>query len=307
MWLMDSAAPAQGSLPGIAPAFEVRMPAAWTLPLVLASPHSGRDYPAAFVAQSRLDGRALRLSEDCFIDEIFAAAAGLGAPLIAARFPRAYVDPNREPFELDPDMFAEPVPDYVNTSSPRVQAGLGTIPRVVAGGAEIYRTRLPFQEALDRVERCYQPYHAALARLVAEARERFGACLLLDCHSMPSAGAHLEGPQARRLLGPGGRLDMVLGDCYGSACAAAVTEAAERALRAQGYHVTRNTPYAGGFTTRHYGRPGTGVHALQIEINRELYMDEAALTPRPYMETLSRHMAALVAALGGIPARALAA
>jgi len=301
--LAPAAFPATADVPG---AIEIRMPEAWTLPIVLASPHSGRHYPPDFVAASRLSGTALRLSEDAYVDEIFGGAVALGAPLIAATFPRAYVDPNREPFELDPDMFAERLPDYVNTGSPRVQVGLGTIPRVVAGGAEIYREPLRFSEALERVERCYRPYHAALTRLVAEARGRFGACLLLDCHSMPSAGAQPEGAHGRRARAAG-QVDMVLGDCHGQACAPHVMEAAERCLREQGYHVVRNSPYAGGFTTRHYGRPETGLHALQIEINRSLYMDEKDLSRRSYIDTLARHMERLVAALGRLPAADLAA
>jgi N-formylglutamate amidohydrolase len=288
-------------------AVEIRMPQAWTLPIVLASPHSGRHYPPDFVAASRLSATALRLSEDAYVDEIFGGAVALGAPLITATFPRAYVDPNREPFELDPDMFAERLPDYVNTRSPRVQVGLGTIPRVVAGGAEIYRGPLRFAEALERVERCYRPYHAALTRLVSEARGRFGACLLLDCHSMPSAGAHAESGGHGRRARAAGQVDMVLGDCHGQACAPHVMAAAERCLREQGYQVVRNSPYAGGFTTRHYGRPETGLHALQIEINRSLYMDESDLSRRSYIDTLARHMERLVAALGRLPVADLAA
>lgn len=275
--------------------YEIRVPAVQTLPLVLASPHSGTDYPAEFLAASRLDGRTLRKSEDSFVDEIFAGAPALGAPLIRALFPRVFLDANREAFELDPEMFADLLPSYVNTRSPRVAAGLGTIARVVASGEDIYRHKLHFAEALERVNRCYHPYHAALKRLVETTRALFNYAVLLDCHSMPSTGAEADRPHA----------DFVLGDGYGSACAPALVAAAEGFLRDLGYVVSRNVPYAGGYTTRHYGRPRAGVHALQIEINRALYMDETTYTRRPYLATLHRQMSDLVRLLGTLPASAL--
>jgi N-formylglutamate amidohydrolase len=272
--------------------YEILRPAEQTLPLVLASPHSGADYSPDFVAASRLKGAALRRSEDCFVDEIFAACPGLGAPMIRALFPRAFLDVNREAFELDPEMFADLLPAYVNTKSARVAAGLGTIARIVATGEEIYRRKLRFAEALERVDRFYHPYHDALKEMVDATRECFGHAILLDCHSMPSALG--SGPSAIRY----NRLDFVLGDCHGIACAPAVIEAAERHLRGLGYVVGRNAPYAGGFTTRHYGRPRFAVHALQIEINRALYMDERSLARKPYIETLARHMTGLAEELG---------
>ena len=267
------------------------------LAMVLASPHSGRDYPAEFVAAARLAPASLRRSEDSFVDEIFTPAASLGAPMLHALFPRAFLDANREPFEFDPEMFAEPLPAYANSRSPRVAAGLGTIARVVGTGEEIYRAKLSLADALGRVERYYRPYHAALEGLVAETVARFGFCILIDCHSMPSAGTSFH----NRAGGPaGGRVDIVLGDCHGSACAPIVTDTAESVLRTRGFVVHRNSPYAGGFTTRHYGRPHRGVHALQVEINRALYMDEQSLERRPYLATLARHMTALVRALGAL-------
>jgi len=274
--------------------YEVLAPGEQTLPLVLASPHSGAQYAPGFLAASRLDGRTLRKSEDCFVDEIFSAAPALGAPLIRALFPRAFLDANREAFELDPEMFADLLPAYVNTRSPRVAAGLGTIARVVANGEEIYRGKLRFAEALVRIDRFYNPYHGALGRLVEDTRARFGHCLLIDCHSMPSAGAPGEPDSGRP------RVDFVLGDCYGASCAACVVDAAEDHLRRLGYAVSRNAPYAGGFTTRHYGRPRMALHALQIEICRGLYMDEASLSRKPYLTILAGHMAGLVALLGGL-------
>ena len=279
------------------PAYRIDAPSPQVLPLVLSSPHSGRNYPADFLRASRLDGASLRKSEDCFVDEIFKGATARGVPLISALFPRAFIDPNREAFELDPDMFADAVPAYVNTRSPRVAAGLGTIARVVATGEEIYRGKLQFEEALTRVNACYRPYHAALSDMIEGTRSRFGHCVLVDCHSMPSAGA----PESS-----GARVDIVLGDCYGSSCARAVIDTAERLLRSLDYVVARNSPYAGGFTTRHYGRPRAGIHALQIEISRALYMDEAQLVQKPFFATLMGHMDRLIEALGRLTAAELA-
>ncbi|MDR6773928.1 N-formylglutamate amidohydrolase [Azospirillum sp. BE72] len=299
----DAGAGAGPAIPAAdAPAFEILAPQSQRLPLVLASPHSGNAYSAAFLASSRLDARALRKSEDCFVDEIFAFAPGFGVPLIRALFPRAYLDVNREAYELDPEMFADPLPAYVNTRSPRVAAGLGTIARVVANGEDIYRGKLRFAEALDRVSRCYTPYHNALRRLVDDTRDAFGHALLIDCHSMPSASTATTGKGGGR---GGNHPEIVLGDCYGNACAPAVIDAAEEFLRGLGYAVSRNNPYAGGYTTRHYGRPRQGIHALQIEIARDLYMDEAALSRLPYLDVLARHMTELADTLGLLPPHGL--
>jgi N-formylglutamate amidohydrolase len=281
------------------PPFEIVNPAEQLLPLVVASPHSGRLYPEDLLAASRLDPMALRKSEDCFVQDIFAAAPGLGVPLIHALFPRAYVDPNREPYELDPVMFEDELPDYVNRSSPRVAVGLGTIARVVADGEDIYRRKLRFAEAEQRIDRLYRPYHAALEQLIAATGLRFGACLLLDAHSMPSATA--RGDLTRR------RVDIVLGDRLGTSCHPSVTVTAAARLKALGYHVVLNAPYAGGFTTHHYGRPERGRHCLQIEINRSLYMDERSFLPKPYLATLKTDMAALIACLGQLDPAVLAA
>ena len=273
---------------------DVRLPAEQTMPVVFASPHSGAAYPPEFLAASRLDPFALRKSEDSFVDEIFAAAPALGAPLLRALFPRAYIDPNREPFELDPAMFEDELPAYANTASPRVAAGLGTIARVVASGEEIYGGRLRFAEATARLERCYRPYHDALRRIVTATRRRFGYCLLVDCHSMPSVGGPMERDAGRE------RVDIVLGDCHASSCAPAVIDRVEGLLRDRGYAVARNAPYSGGFVTRHYGRPAEGVHALQIEINRALYMDEAAIRRAPGFAQVSEGMTALIRELGAV-------
>ena len=271
-----------------------------TVPVVFASPHSGRDYPAEFLAASRLDSLTVRRSEDAFVDEIFAAVPDAGAPLLRAHFPRAFVDPNREAYELDPAMFEDALPSYVNTNSPRVAAGLGTIARVVTSGEEIYGAKLRFADAKRRIETYYVSYHKALRGLVDATRERFGVCLLVDCHSMPSVGGPMDNDRGRR------RVDFVLGDCHGTACAPLVTDMARQALSEMGYVVTQNAPYAGGFTTRHYGRPYDGVHALQIEINRNLYMDEERITRGPGLEELAARMGRLVEILVAVDGAALA-
>jgi N-formylglutamate deformylase len=251
--------------------YVIHAPARQTVPLVLSSPHSGRRYSADFIASARLDEHTLRRSEDSYVDELFAAAPGLGAPLIAATFPRAFCDVNREKWELDPCMFEDALPNWVNTTSARVGAGLGTIARVVANGEAIYGIRLRFAEAERRVRHYWQPYHDALARLINDTLARFGVCLLVDCHSMPA------GATAGRRPPP----DMVVGDAHGTACDPALVSIAESFLRQRQFRVLRNDPYAGGYVTRHYGRPRAGVHAVQIEVARGLYMDEATLERRP--------------------------
>lgn len=273
------------------PPYLVRSPERQTLPLVLSSPHSGTHYPESFLAQAALDPETLRRSEDTFVDRLFGEAPALGAPLLHALYPRAYIDVNREPYELDPQMFTDPLPGYVNPASPRVAAGLGTIPRVVGVGAEIYRDRLPFAEACRRIDGVYRPYHAALSNLIACTRTRFGFCVLLDCHSMPSTG-----PDAGACVA-----DVVLGDRHGLSCVGDITQVAARFLSAAGLRVARNTPYAGGFTTGFYGRPADGVHVLQIELARRLYMDEATHAPNGGFGPLSALLTRLVALLGEMP------
>ncbi|HVO02354.1 MAG TPA: N-formylglutamate amidohydrolase [Candidatus Cybelea sp.] len=272
-------------------AYEMLRPAKQTTPLVLASPHSGDRYPADFLGMVKLDQATLRLSEDCYVDELIASGPSHGAPVLKALFPRIYVDANREAFELDPMMFEDRLPEAAITDSPRVAAGLGSIPRLAANDREIYAGKLPFAEAERRIESCYRPYHRALAQLVQETRERFGSCLLLDCHSMPSVGGHGDRDVGRA------RVDFVLGDCFGASCADAVTAAAERQLRGEGAHVRRNNPYSGGFVTQHYGKPTEGIHVLQIEINRSIYMDEHSLQRLPQFEETRHRMDRLIALL----------
>ncbi len=250
------------------PAYDVLAPRQQTVPFVYAWPHSGDYYPPAFIAAANLAPLELRRSEDSFVDELFASAPRHGAPLLRAIYPRVYLDPNREPYELDPGMFADLLPDYVNTNSARVSVGLGTVARVVANGANIYRRKLRFAEARQRIEQIYVPYHAALKRLLADTEAAFGCAVLVDCHSMPSTGGPMDHDSGRP------RGELVLGDRIGTSCAPVNVDLAERVLLDLGYRVARNDHFAGGFVTQHYGRPGNGVLTLQIEINRSLYMDD---------------------------------
>jgi len=279
----------------LSPPFSLHRPARQSMAAVFASPHSGAHYPASFLAASRLPLSSLRRSEDALVDEVFAAAPELGAPLLAALFPRSYVDANREDIELDPHMFADGLPATINAASPRVAAGLGVIPRVVASGEEIYSRKLAYAEAAQRIERCWRPYHAALAAEIAATRRRFGCCVLIDCHSMPSAGGPLDRDNGWD------RVDFVLGDCRSTSCAPSLTNHVEAALRRLGYSVARNNPYSGGFVTQHYGRPAEGVHALQIEVNRALYLDEATFRRGPGFARLAGDMGALIRSLAALP------
>jgi N-formylglutamate deformylase len=261
-------------------------PSRQTAPLVFASPHSGRCYPPEFLAESRLDALAVRRSEDSFVEELWSAAPEHGAPLIAATFPRVYCDANREAWELDPAMFDGPLPPWVNTGSPRVGAGLGTVARIVASGEPVYRRRLSFPAVEARIQRCWHPYHNALGRLIEETKDRFGCCLLIDCHSMPTHPLH--GHSAP---------DMVLGDAHGTACAPRAVRLVEDVLGGFGYRVRRNDPYAGGYVTRHYGRPRERVHVLQIELARGLYMNEVTIERLPAMARLQADLTQLIARL----------
>jgi N-formylglutamate amidohydrolase len=267
--------------PDFEPPFIVAEPVRQTVPFVFNAPHAGAVYPAAFLTGSRLDALTLRRSEDAFVDQLFAGVVGLGAPLMTARFPRAYLDVNREPYELDPRMFDGRLPPFANTRSMRVAGGLGTIPRIVADGQDIYRGRLSVEEALRRVEWLYKPYHRMLRQLVHRTARGFGHSVLIDCHSMPSSS--LSRDEALKA-------DVVLGDRYGTSCAGALTDMVERSLRSRGYTVVRNKPYAGGFITEHYGEPALGRHALQVEVNRALYMDERSLSTKPGFEVLAENL-----------------
>ena len=272
------------------PAFETIRPRRVLAPLVFNSAHSGRDYPERFLRMTRLDHLSIRQSEDAFVDELFGRAPHLGAPLVRAHFPRAYLDVNREPWELDPTMFVEPLSERFNTTSPRVAAGLGTLARVVAENKPIYRERLTLDDARMRIEGIYQPYHATLQKLLTEAFTAFGVAVLIDCHSMP------------RLSRSGDRLgpDVVLGDRYGTTCAPMLADIAEMIFAGAGLRVARNRPYAGGFCTRTYGRPQHGVHALQIEVSRHLYMNEVTLEKSSDFGAVRQLVDRLVATLIGL-------
>lgn len=267
------------------PPFSVVAPDQWLAPFVFCSPHSGRIYPEVFLDQARLDPLALRKSEDAFVDELYMAATAYGAPLLHAHFPRAYLDVNREAFELDPELFAEPLPDFANTHSVRVAGGLGTIARVVADGEDIYEHRLNLSAALARIEKLYHPFHNALNTLLTEARQRFGYAVLIDCHSMPSSlMAQNAGP----------RPDFVIGDRFGAACDGRLTDLLSRVISNLGYEVLINRPYAGGFITENYGRPHQGLHALQLEINRRLYLDEQNVTKSNGFDSLKRDLETII-------------
>src|SRR5690348_2953804 len=274
------------------PPFEAIEPARCRGPVLFNSPHSGRVYPRGFLLTSRLDLATLRRSEDSFVDDLIAGLVERGHPIMRAHFPRCYVDVNREPYELDPRMFEGRLPSFANTRSMRVAGGLGTVARVVGDAQEIYRQRIPVDDAIRRIEGLYKPYHRALRRLFTRVHRDFGAAVLIDCHSMPSsAGAKDERPRA----------DVVLGDRYGTSCVAAVAETIEATLRAQGYSVSRNKPYAGGFITEHYGNPAAGLHAIQLELNRALYMDERRYERSASFARVAADLEALAEDVGAIP------
>jgi N-formylglutamate amidohydrolase len=276
--------PHTADLGGDAP-YMVIEPLRRTTPFVFASPHSGRRYPESLLSQTRLSLHSLRRSEDAYVDELFAAAAAHGAPVLCATMARTYVDLNRDPAELDPDMFHDGPPRGALLASPRVQAGLGAIPRVAGDGEEIYPRPLSISEAERRLNGVHRPYHAMLEALVAETQAMFGCAVLIDCHSMPSSA---RGPHAP---------DVVLGDRFGGSCHPELTAFIERELRALGYKVARNAPFAGGHTTQTYGRPKAGVHALQIELDRSLYLQERSLTRSSSFARVRADMSRLVEAL----------
>jgi len=274
------------------PPFEILQPARTRGPVLFNSPHSGCIYPAEFLACSRLNITALRRSEDSFVDELIAGAVKQGFPLMRAHFPRCFVDVNREPYELDPRMFEGRLPSFANTRSMRVAGGLGTVARVVGDSQEIYDRRIPVDDALRRIESLYKPYHRALRRSFIRLQGEFGAAVLIDCHSMPSSiGQKDERP----------RPQFVLGDRYGTSCAGVISETMEKTLRALGYSVNRNKPYAGGFITEHYGNPAVGLHAIQLEINRGLYMDERRCARSHAFGQLVSDLETLATRLGEIP------
>src|ERR1700754_1283801 len=274
------------------PPFEVLEPLDYRGPVVFNSPHSGRVYPRAFLSAAKLDLATLRRSEDSFVDELMAGVVARGHPLMRVHFPRCYVDVNREPYELDPRMFNGRLPSFANTRSMRVAGGLGTIPRVVGDGQEIYRERINVDEALGRIEALYKPYHRALRRLINKAHQAFGTVILVDCHSMPSVGVPRDEPR---------RPDIVIGDRYGTSCASVLPDLVEEIMSGLGYSIGRNKPYAGGFITEHYGNPASGLHTVQLELNRAIYMDERRRERSPRFAQVATDFAALADALAQVP------
>ena len=274
------------------PPFEIIEPAQWRGPVLFNSPHSGRIYPRAFLASSRLDLATLRRSEDSFVDELALGVVRRGYPLMRAHFPRCYVDVNREPYELDPRMFEGRLPSFANTRSMRVAGGLGTVARVVGDAQEIYDQRIAVDDALRRIENLYKPYHRALRKLFTRVHREFGAAILIDCHSMPSSTSSKdERPRA----------DVVLGDRYGTSCVGLISETVEATLRGLGYAVSRNKPYAGGFITEHYGNQAAGLHSIQLEINRALYMDERRFERGPNFAKLAADLDTVAERLAALP------
>jgi N-formylglutamate amidohydrolase len=274
------------------PPFEVLEPADWRAPIIFNSPHSGSVYPYDFLSASRIDLPTLRRSEDSFMDELITDLSGRGFPTVRVNFPRSYVDVNREPYELDPRMFSGRLPSFANTRSMRVAGGLGTIPRVVGDGQEIYRERLSVDDALSRIEAFYKPYHRALRRLINKVHQAFGTVVVVDCHSMPSIGVSRDEPR---------RPDVVIGDRYGTSCAPLLPDTVENTMSRLGYSVGRNKPYAGGFITEHYGNPAAGLHAIQLELNRAIYMDERRREKGPRFAQVAADFAALADALATVP------
>ncbi|ROU02826.1 N-formylglutamate amidohydrolase [Histidinibacterium lentulum] len=272
------------------PAYRLTSPAARTTSVVFASPHSGRVYPQDFLDAAVLDRHEIRSSEDAFVDWLFSTAPNHGAPLLTAGAPRAFVDLNRAAEELDPALI-EGVRRIAH--NPRIASGLGVIPRVVANGRAIYRGKLTQQEAQARLLGYWRPYHAALEGLLDQSHRLFGEAILIDCHSMPH--------EALENVGPAGaaRPDVVLGDRFGAAASARVIEAVEAAFAGAGFRVARNMPFAGAYITQAYGRPSRRQHAVQVEIDRGLYMNEKTIEPLPCFEEVRR---ALEGAIAGIAA-----
>jgi len=272
--------------------FEIAEPAQWRAPIIFNSPHSGTIYPHEFLVTTRIDMATLRRSEDSFMDELIAGLPAQGFAVMRVNFPRSYVDVNREPYELDPRMFHGRLPSFANTRSMRVAGGLGTIPRVVGDGQDIYSDRLSVEDGLRRIEALYKPYHRALRRLIAKVRDTFGAAVLIDCHSMPSVGVSRDEPR---------RPDIVIGDRYGTSCSPRLPDVIERTMARLGYSVGRNKPYAGGFITEHYGNPGSAIHTVQIELNRAIYMDERTRERTARFPHVARDLEVLADACASVP------
>ena len=272
-------------------AFQITHPERRTTSVVFASPHSGRDYPRSFLKQSALNEHAIRSSEDAFVDDLFESAPAHGAPLLCASVPRAYVDLNRSADELDPALI-----EGVRKAghNPRVASGLGVVPRVVANGQVIYTGKISREEADRRIETYWRPYHAALRLQLTEAQRQFGQAILVDCHSMPHEAMDSVARSGVR------RPDVVLGDRFGAAAGEQIVDRIEEAFYNAGLVVTRNTPFAGAYITQHYGRPSNGHHAVQIEIDRSLYMDEQSIRPNSRFRTFKRLLDGVIGEIAAI-------
>lgn len=273
------------------PAFHLHRPVQRTTSVVFASPHSGRHYPAQFLKRIILDEQQIRSSEDAFVDDLFAAAVDQGAPFLTAHWPRAYLDLNRGADELDPAVIAGV---YRSGHNPRVAGGLGVIPRVVSNGRPIYRGKLPLDEVHARLATIWRPYHDQLQTLIDESLKSFGEAILIDLHSMPHNALGSAG------LGRGARPDVVLGDRFGAAASPSVVDQIAAAFSAAGFKVARNMPFAGAYICKHYGRPSRQQHAVQVEIDRSLYMDEARVAPNADYDSVKQRLTAVLGELAKI-------
>ncbi|WP_074257040.1 N-formylglutamate amidohydrolase [Vannielia litorea] len=277
-------------------AYRIERPRVRTTGAVFASPHSGSEYPWAFLRASVLDERSIRSSEDAFVDELFGTAPQHGAVLLAASAPRAYIDLNRSADELDPALISGVA---TVTHNPRVSSGLGVIPRVVAGGRAIYRGKITLDEARARIAEVWRPYHRALQHEIDEARAEFGRAILIDCHSMPHEAIDAAG--SRKGRGAAARVpEIVLGDRFGAACGGEVMDHVEAAFARAGFRVARNAPFAGAYVAQSYGRPARGQHAVQVEIDRALYMDEATITRGPQFGEIRARLGEVIAEIAEI-------
>ena len=277
-------------------AFDLFLPEKQSVPFVFSSPHSGRDYTTTFRGQSRLDALTLRSSEDAYVDRLFADAPAHGAPLLTARAPRAFVDLNRAADEFDPAL----IEGVAHTPhNPRINSGLGVVPRVVAGGRAIYAGRIAQSEAKPRLTQFWHPYHQRLRKLMLDTTESFGKAVLVDCHSMPreAIDSHHRGNVSRP--------DVVLGDRFGAAASYAVVSQLEAAFTAAGLRVARNTPFAGAYITQAYGRPTRGQHVVQVEIDRSLYLDEARVEPRADFAEFQALISGVIAQITGAGGQSL--
>lgn len=272
-------------------AYHLYRPEAFTSRVVFASPHSGRDYPWSFLRHTLLDDHSIRSSEDAYVDRLFDCAPQFGAPFLKAGAPRAFIDLNRSADELDPALI-----EGVRRSghNPRVASGLGVVPRVVANGRAIYRGKLPMSEAERRINMYWRPYHAQLEQLLAQAHLAFGEAILLDCHSMPHEAVDSSLRAGAR------RPDIVLGDRFGASAGMDIVDRIEAAFVRAGLVVARNAPFAGAYITQAYGRPSRGQHAVQIEIDRAIYMDEVKIRPNDNFHAFRRLLRGVIADVAAI-------